>query len=415
MAAGACILLLYTGIVPCINRHSFKSLGEVSNLCSLAGSISSNPSVNSEGTFYSSTLDSKSSSFLYKINNSKESKIESSATGRISILIPSQFVEVYSPGKLFSISNDGMLIETGAFITCNGSWSVRDNAFVISSIESCCYKNTVAGAIDHFRAVCRLFFKRLMYSWGSAGALILSLLSGSRDYLSKSVRDGFKNAGLSHILALSGMHLSFFSGIACSSGKRIVGKKNIFIIQIAAVIMFVWFAGLSPSLFRALLCSVSMLIASKTTCRSTDFKAVLAGAFLIHTVCFPSDVFTAAFMLSYGALAGILLLSTPLTSMLSRYLPTVVSDSLSASAGAQIATTPISISIFGTMTPIGLIASIIVSPMVTFFLTLSLIFIILSLTMPFLSPLFGGILTAIYKVILYFVNLFSRAPQLIFK
>lgn len=403
IAAAICIIVLYSGIVPCRSDCQFNSLGEQNKIKGVSGFISSSPSINSDGSFYSTSLKADSATFK---------SFSSSASGTMQIMIPSSLIESFAPGKLFSLARKVMIFESGAYIACSGSWSTQNNMFVVSTVEQCRYDDSFKGRISYFRALCRLLFKRLMYSWGEAGALILSLLSGSRDYLSTKVKDNFRNAGLSHILALSGMHLSFFSGLAGNTGKRIVGRRRIFIIQLLAILIFVWFAGLSPSLFRALLCSIAMLVAGKTSCKSVDFKAVLAGAFLVHAVCFPSDLFSAAFMLSYGALAGILTVGEVLVPATSRCLPPAVSNSISASAGAQLATTPMSCALFGVLTPIGLVASVIVSPIVTLFLTVSLFFILVALAMPFLSPLFGDILCLLYKAIMFFVNLFACVPPI---
>ena len=72
-----------------------------------------------------------------------------------------------------------------------------------------------------FRALCRLYFKRMMFAWGSAGGLLLALLCGARDFTESETADAFRMAGLSHILALSGMHLSLFYGLAAFAGKKL--------------------------------------------------------------------------------------------------------------------------------------------------------------------------------------------------
>ena len=81
------------------------------------------------------------------------------------------------------------------------------------------------GKIQKSRAFCRLEFKRMMFSWGKAGGFLLALLSGSKEYLDIDLVENFKKSGLSHILALSGMHLSLLSGIAAFIGKKIGIKK----------------------------------------------------------------------------------------------------------------------------------------------------------------------------------------------
>ena len=67
-----------------------------------------------------------------------------------------------------------------------------------------------------------------MFYWNEAGGLFLALISGIREYTDQSAADSFRRAGLSHILALSGMHLSLFSGITAKISHK-TGKKAEFI------------------------------------------------------------------------------------------------------------------------------------------------------------------------------------------
>jgi len=410
LASLVVLVLVYSNIIKIRQQKPFTSLLQVQNLNYVCGTIASSPSKNTKGTFYSSQINLD---FISGNITKEKEKSFFSASGTIQIQIPSSLVESFSPGKLFTASDKGFLVESGANVLFSGKWSQEKSSFIVNKIDSCEYKKNVFGKIDYIRALCRLVFKRLMFSWGSAGALILSLLSGSRDFLSESVRVNFKNAGLSHILALSGMHLSFFSGLTGSTGRKLFGAKHIYLIQLASILIFVWFAGLSPSLFRALLCSAVLLTSTKISYKKQNMLAIISWAFLIHIVVFPQDLLLAAFMLSYGALAGILTIGSLVKKTLSLILPTSISNSLSSSIGAQTMTTPVSILLFGEVMPIGIIASMIVSPLITFFLTISLLFIIVSLCIPFLSPAFGYILQAVYKIIMFFVNSFSQAAPVV--
>ena len=135
-----------------------------------------------------------------------------------------------------------------------------------------------------------------MYSWGAAGGLLLALLCGAKEYTSTDISLAFRNAGLSHILALSGMHLSMFSGIALFFGKKIGRKKLSFIIRIIALILFVWFAGLSPSLLRAFICSLLMIIAALANVKKPDMLMILAFSFLCQTIIAPEHLFNTGFI-----------------------------------------------------------------------------------------------------------------------
>ncbi|HAK69324.1 MAG TPA: hypothetical protein DCM57_06650 [Treponema sp.] len=403
-AAVLCSVLFYTKLIPLKNDSPYFAAIPIEDVFAISGTVDSNPVKSSSGTCYTVSLR------LSSVSTEKKEDCLSSAGGIISVRIPSSLVEAVYPGRLYSLGTGALLVEAGEKIYCTGKWSRKYNAFIA---ETALYRGHTPGffgSISHIRAKSRLIFKRLLFSWSSAGGLVLSLLSGSREYLENGVGDSFRNAGLSHILALSGMHLSFFAGLAGGAGKTLGGKKIRTFAQLAGILFFVWFAGLSPSLFRALICSLLAIISRFVFCRKTDTFEILCAAFLLHSVLRPGDLFSAAFLLSYGALAGILLLGDSVSRVLAKSLPPSLSSPLSASFAAQSATCPISISLFGSFTPIGIVSTVFVSPVVSLFLTLSVIFIILSLAIPFLSPAFGVIMNTLYKLIVSLVSVFARVP-----
>lgn len=411
LSAVLCAFCIYSGIVCTDGRNEYCSIPEEEHLCMINGIVDSTPSLSSNGKFYYAKINVTEVQSDYSIySKCLGNKNVFSAEGIIPVQFKADQVQSFLPGKLYSVTNKSMLIEKGAFISCRGKWSLRKKCFDITDVEECYYTRTHFP--DYLRALFRLLFKRLMFSWGNAGALILSLLSGSRDYLPEGVRNAFKNAGLSHILALSGMHLSFFSGLAARETKRFVSRKYVFYFQISAVLLFVWFAGISPSLFRALMCSVFMLVSSKCSCKNTDFLAVLGGVFLIHLMIYPSDATEAAFMLSYGALAGILTVGSGIKRFFFPVMTPYLSESVSASVGAQVFTAPVSIKLFGEFMPAGIIASVIVSPLITWFLTSALLMIIICAVFPFAADICGKVLNLFYSIIVFFVEGFAQWPSI---
>ena len=102
-----------------------------------------------------------------------------------------------------------------------------------------------------------------MYMWGNAGGLLLALLSSSKEYTSFEFSNAFRLAGLSHILALSGMHVSIFSTLTEKSFFKIFGKNKTNFLSLIIVLLFVWFAGIAPSLTRAMISTIIIFIAAK--------------------------------------------------------------------------------------------------------------------------------------------------------
>ena len=249
-----------------------------------------------------------------------------------------------------------------------------------------------------------------MYGWNEAGGLLLALLSGSREYTESLTGEAFKNAGLSHILALSGMHLNLFGGIAFFFGKRLTKRSTADFFQLAAIIFFVWFAGLSPSLFRAMLSSLIVFFNSALRMRRFKGITVLSASFLLQLMIFPVHLKSPAFMLSYGALAGIMSIGQVIKFFMGKRFFPKLASALSESAGAQIFTAPVTLSLFGKIMPVGIISSVIVSPFVIIFLYAGLFGTLLSLSIPFLGGGFSVIMNVIYLILKKLVLFFAKAP-----
>ena len=404
LASLICILIFYSGLIKPCSRHRFYSLIKTEQIDALKGQLVSSPAKCSDGRYYRSTLRVCSTAQTKK-------KIQSSATGDINLYIPVESIEAFYPGKLYSAANNtgAFLWEAGGIYCVNGHFDREGQNFYATECSSSFFPATLYGKIDYFRALCRLQFKRLMYSWGLAGGLLLALLCGAKEYTSSELSLSFRNAGLSHILALSGMHLSMFSGIAMFFGKKIGRKKLSFIIRIIALFLFVWFAGLSPSLLRAFICSMLTIIAAMANVKKPDMLIILAFSFLCQTIISPQDIYSSGFILSYMALAGILLTNAFFRRYYSKLFPSVIASSLGSSTGAQILTAPVSLKLFGSFSPIGIIATTVVSPVITIFIYCGLALIILSLIIPALAIPSAIIMNLQYTVIRFLVSFFSKA------
>ena len=396
-----CVIIFYSGLFSIPDRTGPRSLLNTEKLTEISGTILSSPAKTGNGSYYTASfsLESAADARSYR----------STASGRIKIMIPSELAEAYSPGKLTSRSSEAFLYEAGGHCTFRGRLS--NNVFYVRQCTAAFWPSTCQGRLRRFRALCRLHFKRLMYAWGSGGGLLLALLCGAREYTDAATSDAFRRAGLSHILALSGMHLSMFSAIALFFGNRTGVRKLTFILRIAALVGFVWFAGFSPSLVRAFICALLTITASIAGAQKPDMLSILCFSFLIQSAICPQDIHSPAFILSYGALAGILLSGSFFHRFYSRFSPKPLASSLSAASGAQTFTAPISLRLFGSFSPIGIVSATVVSPFITLFIYSGLALILLSLIFPILAKPSGIFINFQYTVITYIVNIFSGVPN----
>lgn len=405
-----CVFVFYSGFFNIPDRTSPRTLLNTKDITLISGKLISSPAKTGNGSYYAATLS------LQAVADARN--FHSSAKGRIKVMIPAALAEAYSPGKLFSQSRistssqpaQAFLFESGSHCTFRGRLS--QDSFYVRECSAAWWPPTCRGRLAHLRALCRLHFKRLMYSWGSGGGLLLALLCGAREYTDTATQDSFRRAGLSHILALSGMHLSMFSAIAMFFGKRAGIKKLTFILRIVTLLAFVWFVGFSPSLTRAFICAMLMIAAAIAGAKKPDTFSILCFSFLLQSAICPQDIHSVAFILSYGALAGILLTSRFFNMFYSKFSPRMISSSLSAATGAQTVTAPISLKIFGSFSPIGIVSSTVVSPFVTVFIYSGLLLILLSLIFPFLAKPSGIFINLQYTIITYIVSFFSLVPNL---
>lgn len=395
LSALICAFLIYSGL---IGKKSLSPLCTILNpekICSLEGKVISNPSVTSNRKYY--FLELELSKIFYKDSISN-------ASGRFKVLCPKEIIEAHYPGKLYD--KKGIVFEVGALVHLQGK--ADNDFFVCTEAEVYGWKNF----FSKIRAVFRLQFKRLMYRWGRAGGLLLALLSGSREYTNPQLAEAFRLAGLSHVLALSGMHLSFFSGFALKSTKKIFGKKKSQLFSIILVLFFVWFAGLSPSLFRALLC---FLIISFTHYLNLDLSmlSVLSLSFLIQVFVRPQDTHSLSFILSYSSLLGIILMTDLFEKIFSFFMIKKFSNAFSLSLSAQLFTSFITAIIFRMITPIGTISSVLTGDLFSIFLLFGFILVLLALLFPPLINVSGLLLNSIYIIIEKSVTFFANFQPII--
>lgn len=397
-------VIFYSKIIPLKNRNAYFSLLEFSNLTEISGCVVSNPVKTSKGKYYRLKI---------RLSEAKDKNgVKASANGIIQILVPTAQIEAHFPGKLFTAIKDNkyILCEQGSLLHAKGK-ILDENLFLAENVE-----NIETGKSDFFqrflkvRAILRIQFRRLMYAWGAAGGLLLALLSGIREYTDVALGENFKNAGLSHVLALSGMHLNLFSGIAGKTARKIVSEKKSMIFQLVAVVLFVFFAGFSPSLFRAFLCTIISFVAIMLKLKNFSMIQVLSASFLVHISLKPEDLFEAAFVLSYSALAGILLMSEFLKFLFIIKTPEKLAGSISASTGAQFFTAPISLKLMNSFAPIGIISTVVISPLITIFIYSGLFLIIICLIFPFLVPAAAFFLKMLYNLIAFVVTIFAKFP-----
>lgn len=397
-------LLIYAKVIPIKNygATNFLFLQE-ERIVAGKGILVGNPILNQKGTFYSVDVEwSELCTSCEKVSGKVKSKL----------LLPISLVEQHYPGKFFSLAKDkqSFILEQGALIDADlvHVFSDKEIWFKVKSLKNQQWKNPWL----QFRGLLRLQIKRILFAWGDAGGLFLALLTGSREYLNKTASDNFQLTGLSHILALSGLHIGFFYGISYTVAKVIFPHVVRSSFSLIFAFLFVWFAGINPSLLRALLFFVFRFISKKIEL-SWNFYHIISLSFLTHLVIKPEDCMSASFLFSYASLLGMVSFSSVAKTLFVHIFGFSLGSSLCSSVGAQLATNPISLVLFKSIAPIGIIANFFVSPLITLFLYLGLFSLIICLVIPFLVAPISAMMSSLYFVIEWVVALFAQVPPII--
>ena len=440
-AALLTIIIVYSGLIRVSSRDFFRPPVNLEKISGIEGVIASSPRKTQSGKTYAVDVKISSVEAFPPVKNSPKVRFQSPAGksfgkaahfGIATLYVPAAKIEALYPGRLFSAARRydanhsdqksvNRLFDTGCKIYApvslmKFSSSVKQSpgkaylqklfpaktAFYASEV----FSDSYTSKIFFYRALLRLQLKRLLYAWGEAGGLLLALLCGAKEYTALSLSEIFRKAGLSHILALSGIHLSLFSGLIKKAFSVFSGKRLETVLSVLVAGLFVFFAGFTPSLARAFIC---MLISASASLFffQPDKLTVLALSFMLQLCIFPQDAGSEAFLLSYGAFLGIIAGEKFFTRFLNSLLPFKLGSSVAVSLGAQLFTIPLSLMLFGEFAPAGFIASVIVSPFAGYFVTFGLISVFFALLMPFLLKPLGVIIVQLYRILIMMVRFFS--------
>ena len=138
-------------------------------------------------------------------------------------------------------------------------------------------------------------------------ALLKGILIGEVEEITEEQTENFKATSLSHILAVSGMHISYI--IICSMFiLRLLGfsKKSVHILTICIIIFFMFLTNFAPSVVRASIMGIIFLI-SFLVKRKSDFWVNISIASLITLIYNPYILLSLSYQLSYLGTIGIVL------------------------------------------------------------------------------------------------------------
>ncbi len=181
-------------------------------------------------------------------------------------------------------------------------------------------------------------------------SVFIGLVLGDTSEISEETIEDFRNSNMSHILAVSGMHMSYLILLSIQLFGKILGKKQAYIVSIILIIFYMFLTGFSASIIRSGVMGI-ILIISKIIYKNNDIFTNIAISSLIILIKNPYSILDLSFQFSFGGTIGIILFQKFISKkFLEKILRSKkIIEILSVTISAQIVILPISIFQFNTL------------------------------------------------------------------
>ncbi|MCR5590293.1 MAG: ComEC/Rec2 family competence protein [Lachnospiraceae bacterium] len=136
-------------------------------------------------------------------------------------------------------------------------------------------------------------------------SLVAAMTLGDKSGLDRDIKDLFQNAGISHILALSGLHIASVGMALLSFLKRLGMRVKAAALLSGTVIgLYSIMTGLSTSTVRAML-MFALSVVSVIAGRTYDLMSAAALSAVLIVIENPGYLYDSGFLMSFGAVIGI--------------------------------------------------------------------------------------------------------------
>ena len=241
------------------------------------------------------------------------------------------------------------------------------------------------------------------YSYGIRN-INRAILLGDNIRIKKDLKDKIRYIGLSHIFAMSGLHIGLVIVIFYFIFKKTVKNKRLIeILLLISITLYYLSVKESPSFTRAYIMAVVYLL-GKLFYEKVDLRKTLFVSAIISILINPIAIFSVSFQLSYGAMIAITYIFPYVRKI--NYKKFKILDYILFTSTIQIFLIPITVYYFSTVQVLSLISNLIFLPLASFYITIN--YIALFLENFYLSFLLKPIIEILYKILIYLIDLFSE-------
>ena len=243
------------------------------------------------------------------------------------------------------------------------------------------------------------------------GDLLLAILLGDKKDLSEQIQINFKNSNLSHMLAVSGAHVSYIIvGLTYITQNSIMGKRKGRVFCIFFLIIFMAITNFTPSVTRACIMAILTLV-SEILYKKADIYTNISISALIILLYNPYSLLDLGFKLSFGGTIGIVIFMRFIKKKQEEpKLLNYIKQMALVSICANIIIIPIIMNNFNTVSLTFLVSNILASPILAIIVIVGFSIIIISIISHSLSNLLVFWLNPILNLLIKISSFCSKLP-----
>jgi competence protein ComEC len=242
-----------------------------------------------------------------------------------------------------------------------------------------------------------------------SSGLLAGIVLGARGGISRELAAKFADAGVSHILVLSGFNITLIADWLVSFfafAPRLLGG----LLGSLFIIFFGFLAGGGAVVWRSVIMALVSWYAGLSG-RIFDVSAALLATALAVTLWNPKTLTDdLGFQLSLTALAGIVYLAPVLNEKLFWRWPKFLAALFSSTFGAQLAVLPVIWLSMGKLSLVGFVSNLFIVPLVPVTMTLGFLILGAGLTLPFFGWPLAFLAEILLRMIVWLVEFFSAWP-----
>ena len=248
----------------------------------------------------------------------------------------------------------------------------------------------------------------------AAVAVLEALVCGYRTHLTGSeVYENFKLAGVGHLVAVSGAHLSVMFGLI-SLGLRAtrLSRRMRSVLQIGELLAYLVFSAIPLSALRAAV-MVGLGLMSFFSERRASVLNALGFCIIAVIVINPANALSASFLLSASSTLGIVLfagLGCHWLGEMLPFLPRAVNDAMALTLSATMLSLPFGIALFSQCSLVTLPANLVCAPLFTLACTIGMGAAAVHAVLPGLGLLLMKVALAVCSVLCEAVRFLAHLP-----